>query len=152
MTPPRCLSPSPVSSLFRTPSSVNDVNVFRCWREENRSVFSCLGLSEVAGVAFSPSPRLWKSRSHPRRQIFFRSISHPRFALIFRSEPRGSTCTVAGGGEGRAPTGSRGGGVHLWTGKKKNTAEVISAPSFNNIPSPPSHFSSTPAILININK
>lgn len=117
--PPRCLSPSPVSSLFRTPSSVNDVNVFRCWREENRSVFSCLGLSEVAGVAFSPSPRLWKSRSHPRRQIFFRSISHPRFALIFRSEPRGSTCTVAGGGEGRAPTGSRGGGVHLWTGKKK---------------------------------
>lgn len=117
--PPRCLSPSPVSSLFRTPSSVNDVNVFRCWREENRSVFSCLGLSEVACVAFSPSPRLWKSRSHPRRQIFFRSISHPRFALIFRSEARGSTCTVAGGGEGRAPTGSRGGGVHLWTGKKK---------------------------------
>lgn len=71
---------------------------------------------------------VWRSRprqgcgSHAHTlgdKFFFRSISHPRFALIFRSEPRGSTCTVAGGGEGRAPTGSRGGGVHLWTGKKK---------------------------------
>ena len=86
---------------------------------------------------------------------FFFVLFHTLVLLsFFPLSLSGSTCTVAGDGEGRAPTGSRGGEFICGLGKKKK--EKYSRSNFsselNNIPSPPSHFSSTPAILININK
>ena len=65
---------------------------------------------------------------------FFFVLFHTLVLLsFFPLSLSGSTCTVAGDGEGRAPTGSRGGeficGLGKEKKKKKNTAEVISAPS-----------------------